>query len=91
MAIVLPTGRNAIPPRLSDQQAHAARLGGSFVKPSVESLRSSRTEPIIPGAQEIKTVLQKQIEAAWFGQKSAREALDTAAQEANRILAEKRR
>ncbi len=91
MGIFLTTGLNAIPARTSDQQAHAARLGDSFVKPFVESLRSSRTEPIIPGAQEIKTVLQKQIEAAWFGQKSAREALDTAAQEANRILAEKRR
>ena len=46
-------------------------------------------EPIIPGAQEIKTSLQKQIEAAWFEQKSPKEALDTAAQDANRILKEK--
>ena len=33
--------------------------------------------------------LQKQIEAAWFGQKAPKDALDTAAQDANRILKEK--
>lgn len=90
MGTYLTTALNAIPARVSDQQANAAKLNDSFVKPFVESLKTSRTEPIIPGAQEIKTVLQKQIEAAWFGQKSVQDALDTAAAEANRILAEKR-
>ena len=90
MGDYLTTGLNAIPARLSNQEAHADLLGDAIVKPFVESLQRSRTEPIIPGAQEIKTSLQKQIEAAWFGEKSAQEALDTAAVEANRILAEKR-
>lgn len=90
MGKYLTTGLNAIPSRTSDQQAHASVLNDAFVKPFVDALAAnSRTEPIIPGAQEIKTSLQKQIEAAWFGQKQPKEALDTAAQDANRILKEK--
>lgn len=89
MGDYLTTGLNAIPGRTSDQQAHADRLNDPFVKPFVDALKTARTEAIIPGAQEIKTSLQKQIEAAWFGQKSAKQALDTAADEANLILAEK--
>ncbi len=85
----LTQGLNAIPAHLEDQKAHAAQLGDAFVKPFVDSLATARTEPIIPGAQEIKTALQKQIEAAWFGEKSAQDALNTAADEANRILQEK--
>jgi multiple sugar transport system substrate-binding protein len=89
MGDFLTTGLNAIPGRTSDQEAHADVLGDPFVKPFVDALANARTEPIIPGAQEIKTSLQKQIEAAWFGQTPAQEALDNAANEANRILAEK--
>jgi multiple sugar transport system substrate-binding protein len=90
MGKYLTTSLNAIPARVSDQQANASLLGDAFVKPFVDSLKTSRSEPIIPGAQEIKTVLQKQIEAAWFGQKSVKDALDAAATEANRILSEKK-
>jgi multiple sugar transport system substrate-binding protein len=89
MGKYLTSGLNAIPGRTSDQQAHAQVLGDAFVKPFVDALQNARTEPIIPGAQEIKTTLQKQVEAAWFGQKPAKDALDTAAQEADRILKEK--
>lgn len=85
----LTSGLNAVPSRLSDQEAHADLLGDPFVKPFVDALQTARTEPIIPGAQEIKTTLQKQIEAAWFGEKDAQTALDEAAQTANQILAEK--
>ena len=90
MGKYLTTSLNAIPARVSDQQANSSLLGDAFVKPFVDSLKTSRSEPIIPGAQEIKTVLQKQIEAAWFGQKSVKDALDAAATEANRILSEKK-
>jgi multiple sugar transport system substrate-binding protein len=89
MGVYLTKGLNAIPSRTSDQQAHADVLNDAFVKPFVDALPNSRTEPIIPGAQEIKTTLQKQVEAAWFGQKDPKAALDTAAQDANRILKEK--
>ena len=47
-----------------------------------------KTEPIIPGAQEIKTGLQTQIESAWFGETDPQTALNTAADQANGILAE---
>lgn len=89
MGDFLTTGLNAIPARITDQEGHADILGDPFVQPFVDALENARTEPIIPGAQEIKTALQKQIEAAWFGEKSAQEALDAAAEEANRILDEK--
>ena len=89
MGDFLTSALNAIPGRTTDQEAHADLLGDAFVAPFVEALSSSRSEPIIPGAQEIKTALQTQIEAAWFGQSSAADALNQAAEEANRILAEK--
>ena len=89
MGNFLTTALNAIPGRTSDQAAHEDLLSDPFVAPFVEALKTSRTEPIIPGAQEIKTGLQKQIEAAWFGQKEAADALNEAADETNKILAEK--
>ncbi len=89
MGDFLTTALNAIPARSSDQQAHDDVVGDAFVGPFVEALETSRTEPIIPGAQEIKTVLQRQIEAAWFGQKTPEQALGDAEEEANRILAER--
>jgi multiple sugar transport system substrate-binding protein len=90
MGDFLTSALNAIPGRTSDQEAHADVLGDAFVAPFVEALASSRSEPIIPGAQEIKTVLQTQIESVWFGQTdSPADALNQAAEEANRILEEK--
>jgi len=89
MGEFLTSALNAIPGRTSDQKAHADILGDPFVKPFVDAFATSRSEPIIPGAQEIKTSLQKQIEAAWFGQKAGADALNTAADEADQILKEK--
>jgi multiple sugar transport system substrate-binding protein len=89
MGEFLTSALNAIPGRTSDQQAHADILNDPFVKPFVDALANARSEPIIPGAQEIKTALQKQIEASWYGQKSPADALNAAADEANRILKEK--
>jgi len=88
MGDFLTTALNAIPGRTSDQEAHADLLGDPFVQPFVEALATARSEPIIPGAQEIKTTLQTQIESAWFGQTSPEDVLNTAAEAANRILAE---
>lgn len=89
MGTFLVTALGVIPARTSDQQAHQNVLGGSFLKPFVDALKYARPEPVMPGGQEIKTTLEKQIEAAWFGQKSGKDALDTAATEANRIIAGK--
>jgi multiple sugar transport system substrate-binding protein len=79
----------AIPSRITDQEAAAEDLGDHFLRPFVESTGYARPEPVVAGGQEVKTRLQTEIEAAWFGQKSAQEALDAAAAEAERILAEK--
>jgi multiple sugar transport system substrate-binding protein len=90
MGDYLTSALNAIPGRTSDQEAHGDVLGDPFVQPFVQALAQSRSEPIIPGAQEIKTALQTQIETVWFGQQSSpADALNQAAEEANRILQEK--
>lgn len=89
MGDFLTSALNAIPARTSDQQAHEEVVEDPFVSQFLEALETSRTEPIIPGAQEIKTALQTQIEAAWFDQKSPEEALNDATEEANRILSER--
>jgi multiple sugar transport system substrate-binding protein len=88
MGDYLTTALNAIPGRTSDQEAHADLLSDPFVAPFVAALATARTEPIIPGAQEIKTNLQTQIEASWFGETSPEDALNSAAETANGILAE---
>jgi hypothetical protein len=64
-------------------------LGDPFVAPFVAALATAKTEAVIPGAQEIKTALQTQIESAWFGETDPQTALNTAADQANGILAEK--
>lgn len=88
MGDFLTSALNAIPGRTSDQEAHENVVNDPFVGPFVEALQSSRSEPLVLGAQEIKTTLQTQIEAAWFGQKEPQAALDEAADAANRILGE---
>ena len=86
MGEFLTSALNAIPGRTSDQAAHADLLSDPFVKPFVDAFATSKSEPIIPGAQEIKTTLQKQIEAAWFGQEAPTDALNKAAEEPTSIL-----
>jgi len=61
-----------------------------FLQTFVDSAAVARPEPVVPGGQEVKTTLQMEIEAAWYGQKSPEAALADAVEEANRILAEKR-
>lgn len=85
----LTSAYGAIPSRLSDQGALADRYD-EFMQPFIDSAAVARPEPVVAGGQEVKTTLQTEIEAAWFGQKSPEAALTYAAEEANRILAEKR-
>ncbi len=89
MGDFLTSALNAIPGRTSDQEAHEDVLSDPFVAPFVAALATAQTEAIIPGAQEIKSSLQTQIESAWYGQTDPQTALNTAADEANAILAEK--
>lgn len=78
----------AIPSRKSDQAVIEPQLD-DFLKAYAASTATSIPEPVLAGGQEIKTKLQTEIEAAWFGQKSPQEALDAAAAEADQILLEK--
>jgi multiple sugar transport system substrate-binding protein len=80
----------AIPSRISDQEALADQLSDHFLKPFVESTAYAQPEPVVAGGQEVKTRLQTEIEAAWFGKKAPQEALDAAAAEAEQILLEKK-
>ncbi len=91
MGTFLTTALNAIPSRESDQAYVMGHPGPlvAYLKPFIAALKHSRTEPIVPGDQEIKTDLQKQIEAAWYKQKSPKAALDAAASQADQILSQK--
>ena len=53
----------------------------------VDSLPQARVAYVGTGAQEIAIQVAQAIEAAVFGQKSPRQALDDAARQANAILA----
>ncbi|GIV68636.1 ABC transporter substrate-binding protein [Caldilinea sp.] len=86
----LTSALGAIPSRISDQQALADRLSDEFMTAYVRSAANARAEPVLRGGQEIKTALQQGIEAAWYGQKTVEQALNDAAAEAERILAENR-
>lgn len=79
----------AMPSRLSDQKVLANRFD-AFLQAFIASTKVAHPEPIVAGGQEIKTTLQTEIEAAWYGKKPPEQALKDAAEEANRILAEKR-
>lgn len=85
----LTSALGAIPSRLSDQKALADRYD-AFMQAFVDSAAVARPEPVVPGGQEVKTTLQTEIESAWYGQKSPEQALADAAEEANRILEERR-
>lgn len=88
MGDYLTSALGAIPSRVSDQVALADRLSDEFMKAYVASTSTAMPEPVYAGGQEVKTALQVEIEAAWYGKKTPEEALLFAAEEADRILAE---
>jgi len=61
-----------------------------LIEPFAEGLPTARLEYVGPGALEIAKVVAVGIEGAVFGQKSAKQALDEAAKEANEILKRER-
>ncbi len=80
----------AIPSLLFDQEAFAEDLGDHFLTPFVESTAYARQEPLIPGSQEIKTLLQTELEALFTGMTDPQSLLDYVVPEANAILEEYR-
>jgi multiple sugar transport system substrate-binding protein len=85
----LTSALGAIPSRVPDQEALADRYD-DFLQAFVDLAAVARPEPVVLGGQEVKTTLQTEIESAWYDQKSVEQALADAAEEANRILEEKR-
>ena len=88
MGEYLTTALGAIPSRVSDQKALADTLSEYFLATYLASTSTTMPEPILVGGQEIKTALQTDVEAAWYGQMTTEEALADAAKEADRILTE---
>lgn len=68
----------AIPSRNSDIQGNSIKLGTPFKKTFVSELKNSVPEPNVLQASLIKNTLMKEIEYAWVGEKTAKQALDSA-------------
>jgi len=77
-----------IPSMRADQEAFAEELGDHFLAPYVASTAYARQEPVIGGSQEIKTLLQTEIEALFTGMNDAQGVLDFVVPQANAILEE---
>ncbi len=78
----------SIPSMLPDQEAFADELGDHFIAPFVDSTAYARQEPVIGGSQEIKTMLQTEMEAMFTGMTDPQSLIDYVAPEANVILEE---
>lgn len=78
----------AIPSMLADQEVFADDLGDHFLAPFVASTSYAMQEPVIGGSQEIKTMLQSEIEALWTGMTDPQSVVDFIVPEANAILEE---
>lgn len=77
-----------IPGRKIDIDNHQADLHDLFTKTFIEQLKYAVPEPNVMQGAEIKTVLMQEIEQAWAGAKTPKQALDDAARKVNDILAE---
>lgn len=78
----------AIPSRKVDFGSHKEILGDFFTKTYVDQIKYGVAEPNVSNASQIKAALMKEIEAAWAGQKTAKQALDAAARAVDAILAQ---
>lgn len=77
----------AIPSRTDDIEGHEKYLGGSsFRRVFVEQLEHSVPEPNVAESAAIKTILMKQIQAAWTSRITPKAALQGACKDINAIL-----
>jgi multiple sugar transport system substrate-binding protein len=76
----------AIPSRKIDFESHKDVLGDFFTKIYVDEMKNTVAEPNVLESNNIKATLMKEIQAAWAGKKTAKEALDSAAIEVDKIL-----
>ncbi|GAA3290060.1 hypothetical protein GCM10020295_03420 [Streptomyces cinereospinus] len=61
--------------RADDMRMLLGAHGDANLRPFVDALAYSVPEPNVPGAQQAKSLLRKNIEALWTGQQSAEQAL----------------
>lgn len=84
----LTTELGVIPSRIRDQRATGRKFrSDAFMRTYISWLRKARPEPVLVGGQEAKTILQQEIEAAWFRKKSTKQALGDAVRKIDRVLA----
>ena len=80
----------AIPSFAHDQAAFAESMSDHYVAPFVAASAYARPEQVVAGGQEVKTLLQVEIEAVLTGLTTPETALETVAQQADAILEEQR-
>ncbi len=80
----------AIPSFDHDQAAFADSMSDHYVSAFVEASAYARPEQIVAGGQEIKTLLQVEIEAVLAGMTTPEDALASVEMQANAILEEQR-
>lgn len=85
---LMATNIGAIPARKVDFNSHKDVLGDFYTKTFIDQMKYSVAEPNVAQATDLKAILMKQIQAAWSGQKTAKQALDDAAASINAILAQ---
>lgn len=78
----------AIPSNVFDQEAYADVFSDFFLVPFVASAAYARPEPLIGGSQEIKTLLQTEIESMLSGMTDPQSVIDYVVPEADAILEE---
>jgi multiple sugar transport system substrate-binding protein len=78
----------AIPGRTADFNDHKAILGDFYTKTFIDQMKTSVAEPNVAQASDVKKILMTEIQAAWSGQKTAQQVLDSAATQINKILAQ---
>jgi multiple sugar transport system substrate-binding protein len=84
-------GLGAIPSFVYDQEAHAEALGDFFLQAFVDSTHFARPEPVVAGGQEVKTILQGEIESVLIGATDPASALQVAAIRGDDVLEEMQR
>lgn len=80
----------AIPSFSYDQAAYAESMNDHYVAPFVAASAYARPEQVVAGGQEVKTLMQTEIEAVLTGLTGPEEALNTVALQADAILEEQR-
>ena len=80
----------AVPSFAHDQEAFADSMSDHYVAPFVAAAEYARPEQVVAGGQEVKTLLQVEIEAVLSGLTTPQDALEFVAQQADAILEEQR-